>query len=347
MSKNAKRKFKLHPLLEKIGKLADASKLRAYLIGGSVRDLLQGRKNLDWDITVEGDPSKLVAPLARQWRAKVKAHPEFGTFALELKGGKRHIDFATARTEIYHEPGALPQVKFSLLPKDVSRRDFTINALAVALNGPQKGEVLDYCGGLNDLNRKVLRVLHERSFRDDPTRIFRLARFAGRGYKIEKKTEEQVHRCVNFLERVSPPRIREEMLAILAEKDPRPALVMLVTWGVIARTMPEIIPALQNIDIKKAKTPGERFALLLAGSTPGERREFLVKFSFERKMKQKIERMLAGKKKKTVLNGKDLIKLGYRPGPRFKTMLETLSRFNFKSKKQAAAFLFDKFPRKD
>lgn len=347
MSINAKRKFKLSPLLERAGRIAARAKVNAYLIGGSVRDMLLGAKSLDLDITVEGDPSKLALPLAKELRAKVRAHPEFGTFALEYNRGKNHVDVAAARTEIYAEPGALPRVKFSLLPKDVSRRDFTINALAVALNGPRKGEVVDHCGGMRDLGRKLLRALHERSFRDDPTRIFRLARFAGRGYEIEKRTEEQVHRCVNFLDRLSPPRIREEMLAVLAEKDPRPALVMLVTWGVVARTMPEIIPALQNIDIKKAKTPAQRFALLLAGLTPAERKEFLLRFSFGREMKRGIERQLAGKKKKAPLDGRDLIKLGYRPGPRFKTMLETLSRFNFKSKKQAAAFLFDKFPKKD
>lgn len=338
------KKIKLHPLLEKIGAAADAGRVKAYLIGGSVRDAMLGVKTLDWDITIEGNPKQLVHDLAKKLKGSVKVYPMFGTYVLELPGGK-HIDFATARTEFYREPGVLPFVKFSLLPRDIFRRDFSINALAVALNGPDKGKVIDLTGGLKDLKSKTLRALHDRSFRDDPTRIFRLARFAGRGYSIEKKTEEQVHRCINFTDAVTPARIREELTAILRENDPRPALFLLVQWGIIGRVMPEIIPGIQNMDIKKAKTPEERLAFLLAGSSPDERQEFLTRFQFERQFKRRIEEILNRKKHKNPVSGKDLVRLGYKPGPAFKAILKALSKIEFKTKKQALRFVFDKFPK--
>ncbi|MFH1368826.1 MAG: hypothetical protein ABII64_06850 [Elusimicrobiota bacterium] len=301
VSNGVKKSLKLPPLLKRIGKLADANRLRAYLIGGSVRDMLLGARTFDWDVTVEGDPSKIVYTLAGKLKGSVKAYPMFGTFVLELPGGK-HIDFATARTEFYREPGTLPIVKFSLLPRDVSRRDFSVNALALALNGPEKGKIIDLCGGLKDLKTKTLRVLHDRSFRDDPTRIFRLARFAGRGYKIESKTEEQVHRCLNFVELVSPARVREELMAILKEKDPRGALFLLVSWGVVGRALPELIPGIQHLDVKKAKTPEERLTMLLYGMNSTGRQEFLLKFMFERVVKRKIEELSKMKKFKVLVS---------------------------------------------
>lgn len=328
-------------LLRKIGQLADKHSVRAYLIGGSVRDMLLGIKNLDWDITVEGNPKQIVRALAKELKGSIKAYPMFGTFVVTLHGG-RHIDFATARTEIYKRPGALPEVMFSSLNRDVFRRDFTINALALALNGPFAGKPIDLCTGLKDLKSGVLRVMYEKSFKDDPTRIFRLARFAGRGYKIEPKTGNLAVKYSSYISKVTPVRLKEELKAILDENNPLPALSLLEKWGILDKYFPELR---LNKGMAKIKSLEKRLALLLSHAAVPQRKSFLDRFGFEREIKNKVMAFFAAKISKSLVTGKDLVKLGYMPGPRFKNILETLSLHNFKTKKEALNYLFDKFPK--
>ena len=225
--------------LRQIGLEAQRLKIPVYLIGGGVRDLLLGLRNLDFDIVAEVNPSKLVQKLARDWKGGVTTHERFKTFVITLRNG-RHIDFATARKETYPAPGKLPEVKPSDLKEDVKRRDFTINSLAVSLNRNDFGCIIDLSGGLKDLEKKQLRVLHSRSFRDDPTRILRLARFASRGFRINPGTENLVSKDRRYLPRVSDERISAEVIEILSEEKPSLALGYLKKWGLFETIFPGV-----------------------------------------------------------------------------------------------------------
>ena len=154
-----------------------------YLVGGAVRDLLRGGEPPDLDLVVEGD----AAAIAERLGGRVVAHDRFGTSTVRLDG--HTYDFARARTETYARPGALPDVAPASLAADLQRRDFTVNALAIALGGPHPGELSAVRGALEDLDAERLRVLHERSFIDDPTRLLRMSRYLARlGFSVEPHT---------------------------------------------------------------------------------------------------------------------------------------------------------------
>ncbi|GAI24807.1 unnamed protein product, partial [marine sediment metagenome] len=162
--------------------------MRAYVVGGFVRDLLLGIENLDIDIVVEGKGIILAQKLGKELKGEVKKFPEFGTAAVMLPDGFK-IDVATARSEFYEYPAALPRVEFASLKQDLYRRDFTINSMAVRLNKKGLGDLIDFYGGERDLKKKVVRVLYNLSFVEDPTRIFRAIRFEQRyGFQIDSQT---------------------------------------------------------------------------------------------------------------------------------------------------------------
>jgi len=175
-------------LLDRVGALAGETP--AYLVGGAVRDLLLGRSNLDVDLVVEGDAIALARALAEACGGTLKAHDAFGTAHVDLPDGKR-IEFATARVEHYPVAGGLPVVERSTLKQDLSRRDFTINALAMRVGGAAHGQLVDYFGGLEDLESGRLTILHPLSFIEDPTRILRAARFESQlgGFRMDPQTE--------------------------------------------------------------------------------------------------------------------------------------------------------------
>lgn len=150
-----------------------------YAVGGYVRDLLLGQGNVDIDLVVEGDAIAVARRLAHVLKAVVAPHPRFGTAHLRLPGG-RTLDLATARSERYPHAAALPEVQPAPLLADLLRRDFSINAMAVRIDRYRFGPLIDPLGGFRDLERGRIRILHERSFIDDPTRLFRTARFEGR-----------------------------------------------------------------------------------------------------------------------------------------------------------------------
>src|SRR5262249_13006586 len=157
---------------------------------GYVRDLLHGHPSLDIDVVLEGPTLPIARAAAKEYKAKLVSHPAFLTHTLQFKDG-RHLDIATARTETYAEAAALPVVEPASLQEDWYRRDFSINAIALALNRADSGHVWDPFGGVEDLQAKKIRVLHAQSFRDDPTRIFRAARFAARfKCELEWRTRE-------------------------------------------------------------------------------------------------------------------------------------------------------------
>jgi tRNA nucleotidyltransferase (CCA-adding enzyme) len=190
----------------------------AYLVGGAVRDLLRGADAVDVDIAVEGDARSVARALAERLTAEIREHERFGTAT--VRAGDLGFDLATTRTEVYDEPGALPRVAAASLDEDLARRDFAINAMAVGLTGDDLGHLYDPCGGLSDLNDGVVRVLHDRSFLDDPTRLLRAVRYEVRlGFRMDSATESLARAAVvdGALRTVSGARVRDELLDLLGE----------------------------------------------------------------------------------------------------------------------------------
>jgi tRNA nucleotidyltransferase (CCA-adding enzyme) len=197
-----------------------------YLVGGAVRDLLLGRGRADIDLVVEGDPARLAAALGAE---PVAEHERFGTLKMALDG--EEVDIAAARRETYARPGALPSVAVGTpIRTDLARRDFTVNAMAVPLAEPR--ELIDPYDGQADLERGVLRVLHDGSFVDDPTRAIRAARYAARfGFAIEAGTEELLR--ATDLGTVSPERRWSELRRLAEEATGVQGLELLAEWGLV------------------------------------------------------------------------------------------------------------------
>lgn len=190
-------------IFELCSKTAAKSGHKLYLIGGLVRDLLLDKKSLDIDITVEGDAIEFARVLESEGKAKIlSVHKDFGTVKVEINGTK--VDFASTRSEIYPKKGHLPHVGEigCSLEKDVLRRDFTINSLAMSLNQDDFANLIDYVSGIDDLKAKKIRILHEKSFIDDPTRIIRALKYSTRlGFELEENTfklQEQYLKNVNY-----------------------------------------------------------------------------------------------------------------------------------------------------
>jgi tRNA nucleotidyltransferase (CCA-adding enzyme) len=227
-------------LLTAIAEISTDMGLLVYLVGGAVRDLLLGNPMLDLDLLVEGEGISLAEEVGRRLGGHVVTHPKFHTGTVTLPDG-RSADFATARTEYYPYPAALPTAEHSTVREDLYRRDFTINAMAVALNGAERGALLDPFGGGRDLADGALRVLHALSFVEDPTRILRAVRFEARfGFLMEPRTEELARHAIaeELLDRLSGARVREELLAIFARPHPEVALQRLDSLGVLAALEP-------------------------------------------------------------------------------------------------------------
>jgi tRNA nucleotidyltransferase (CCA-adding enzyme) len=229
--------------IKKAGDAAEKRQQRLYLVGGIVRDLFLERYHRDIDVVVEGDAIKLAQEIAGLVRAEVTAHPRFGTATLQW--GKRSADFATARAETYARPGALPTVRSGTIRDDLARRDFSINAMAVELNPRRYGELIDPFGGRRDLAQKFVRVLHDKSFTDDATRIWRALRYEQRlDFRIEPMTLLLLKRDLDMLKTISGDRLRRELDLVLKEELPEKALVRAGELGVLTR----LHPALQGDD---------------------------------------------------------------------------------------------------
>jgi len=189
-----------------------------YLVGGAVRDLLLEERSIDIDLAVEGDARAVGRELAARLGGRCEAHDRFGTATVRADG--LQVDLATTRTERYPTPGALPVVELAPIVEDLVRRDFTINAMAVALVGDELGHLLDPHRGLADLEAGQVRVLHDRSFVDDPTRIIRAVRYEARfGFAMDSDTESLAREAIGAeaLKTVSGVRIRDELVRLLAE----------------------------------------------------------------------------------------------------------------------------------
>ncbi|MCG8401726.1 MAG: CBS domain-containing protein [Firmicutes bacterium] len=241
-------------ILEEAGMIADEMGYRVYAAGGLIRDALMGVESLDIDLVVEGDGILLAEELAQNHRAKVRPHWKFGT-AEVIYSEEFKVDVATARVEFYAYPAALPQVESSSLHQDLYRRDFTINAMAVSLNIGSFGELVDFFGGRDDLNQGQIRILHNLSFVEDPTRIMRAVRFEQRyGFSIEPQTLKHINETVRqgFLTKVTPERIWEELKHILVEREAAKMLLRLEKLQMWAIVFPginywEIDPVLRDL----------------------------------------------------------------------------------------------------
>jgi tRNA nucleotidyltransferase (CCA-adding enzyme) len=246
----------LWELVQAASALAGELNMPLYFVGGLVRDLLLDKALTDIDLVVEGDAIKLVRRLQEEFGGEVRSHARFGTAkwmvspevwqriapSASQSGVPDAIDFVTARTEFYTRPSALPEVERSSIKLDLHRRDFTINTLAVRLDGAHLGELLDFYGGRRDLEQGHIRVLHSLSFIDDPTRILRAIRLEQRlDFAIEEHTAALMQAALPMLDRVTGDRIRHEIELALRENQPTAVLQRLAERKVMSQIHPDLL----------------------------------------------------------------------------------------------------------
>ena len=242
-------------LLSRVADQSAALGFPCYLVGGFARDLLLGRPVHDLDVIVEGDAIQLGKALVKKHGGKLTPHVPFHTAIWHLPDSDETLDLITARSETYEFPGALPSVTPSTIAEDLRRRDFTINAMAIRVDGDQFGELLDPLDGQADLQRGLIRTLHPRSFVDDPTRILRAIRYEGRyEFRIEPATLKWIDaESLGVLSSLSGERLRHELDLILAEENAAAMLLRADDLGVLR----VIHPALPRFDSTRANLLGQ------------------------------------------------------------------------------------------
>ena len=204
-----------------------------YLVGGTVRDILLGEQSFDVDVAVEGDAVAVAEAVAKALDGRIRAHRRFGT-AVVLYGDGKRVDVVTARTEFYDAPAALPTVEHATIREDLFRRDFTINAMAASLKAEDFGRLVDPFAGRRDLEQRTIRILHNLSFIDDPTRIFRAIRYETRlGFRMSARTERLARACVEmgFVGDLSSARLGDELVALLEEREAGAAILRMADLG--------------------------------------------------------------------------------------------------------------------
>ena len=365
-------------LLRRLGDAAANEGVELWLVGGPVRDALLGRVVLDLDLTSEAPATELGPRLAERLGGTCGAQSAFGTVKLRLDG--RTLDLATARAEVYPYPASLPIIVASAaMPDDLARRDFGINAMAASLHPRRFGELLDTQGGLADLGAGIVRVLHRASFRDDPTRLFRAARYVSRlGFRMDSATRRQLRRNLPHVDALSAARARREIERLLTEQDAARALLTAVRLGVLPAVesglaVPEVRAALKRADARGLRglallgaltwpLPAERAdafrerigatrrqsqvmravvrlreteARLAAaqrpsrvsrvvGAVPREAVEAASVAASSASARRNLARYLDASRRRSPLDGHDLLALGVPPGPAVGGMLTTL-----------------------
>ena len=302
-------------LTELVAKQAQDQGQTLYLVGGVLRDLLLGRGSADLDFVIESDASAFARSLQKRYGGELRAHKPFGTakwsltaesadrLGLPLHDLPQHIDFARARNETYAQPAALPLTRPGRIEHDMQRRDFSINALALCLSPKARyGQLLDACSGLPDLRNRHIRVLHERSFSDDPTRILRALRFATRlNFEIPAQTAGWLRLALPLLGRVSGARLHNEMQLILAEEAAGEILLRLQNLGAWQAIQPGFhLPKRLASDLKRASQQAPpwrtddhdalalRWCLLLAGSEEPVARSIAKRFDLSRRQTDNV-----------------------------------------------------------
>jgi tRNA nucleotidyltransferase (CCA-adding enzyme) len=242
-------------LLSRVAEQSAALGFPCYLVGGFARDLLLGRPVHDLDVIVEGDAIRLGRALVKEHGGNLTPHAPFHTAIWHLPDSDETLDLITARSETYEFPGALPTVTPSTIAEDLRRRDFTINAMAIRVDGDHFGELLDPLDGQADLQRGWIRALHPRSFVDDPTRILRAIRYEGRyEFEIEPATLKWIDaEALGVLSSLSGERLRHELDLILAEENAAAMLLHADSLGVLHA----IHPALPRFDSTRASLLGQ------------------------------------------------------------------------------------------
>ena len=226
-------------LLLTAGRLADKSGIRAYIVGGIVRDLMLGRSSVDIDIMAEGDAVRLARQMAEKLGARLTIHSAFGTASIKIDGFS--VDLATCRSEDYQRPGALPRVRAGSIRDDIQRRDFTINAMAVCINAANRGDLTDLFGGRQDLEKGLVRVLHDKSFQDDATRMMRAVRYEQRlGFKLESSTSKLLVHSLEMLDTISGDRLKNELALWLDESHPEKILRRAGRLGMLGKLHPAL-----------------------------------------------------------------------------------------------------------
>jgi tRNA nucleotidyltransferase (CCA-adding enzyme) len=344
-------------LLRLSGEIARDLGFSAYLVGGSVRDLLRGEKNYDIDIVIEGDGMAFAQNLGEQLHVKVKTHKRFGTAVVITDFLK--FDVATARTEYYESPAALPRVAMSSIKKDLYRRDFTINTLAIMLNPESFGKLIDYFGAQRDIKEKTIRILHNLSFIEDPTRAFRAIRFSERfGFKISKHTRNLIKTAVriNLFDKLSGTRIYDELNLLFAETEPVNAIERLSNFDllkfihpslIITKTLEETFHAIQEtyawfklLFFEEELNRSHLFLMaLLDELNPEERREALQRLSVPPTARKEIlDGIEQSKKALAQLRGASQKKIYYTLTPLdIPTILFTMARAKDEELKKAVS----------
>lgn len=243
---------RVQKLLKMAGELGRQQKIPVYVVGGFVRDLLLGRPNNDIDLVVEGNGIGFANRLAQSLKGRVREHKKFLTSVILYPGehGEERIDVATARLEYYESPASLPIVELSSIKKDLFRRDFSINSLAIRLDAPQCAQLIDFFGGRRDLKDRIVRVLHTLSFVEDPTRCLRAIRFEQRyNFRIGSGTEKLIRNSISMemMGKLSPQRIFNEYAHICEESDPPACFSRMDELGL----MNAILPHRKDHELKK------------------------------------------------------------------------------------------------
>ncbi|MBW3593217.1 MAG: CBS domain-containing protein [Actinobacteria bacterium] len=273
-----------------------------YLVGGAVRDVLLGEGSFDVDIAVEGDGIAFGSALADALGARVVPHERFGT-AIVIDEERNHVDVATTRTEFYDYPAALPRVERATIRQDLFRRDFTVNAMAVSLKGEEFGRLVDPFGGLRDLEEKIVRVLHNLSFIDDPTRIFRAIRYENRyGFRMEAHTLALARACVEMelVGELTSARLRDELHDLLSEGSVGDSILRLHELGIDRAIHPhlaadeEAVRLVEEVDRERERyAPAAdawrlRLAVLARNLTPDELYDWFGKLKLRRRDADRI-----------------------------------------------------------
>ncbi|MQF49101.1 CCA tRNA nucleotidyltransferase [SAR202 cluster bacterium AC-647-N09_OGT_505m] len=262
-------------LVRMAGQIAQGEGVSLYLVGGAVRDLLLGRPVEDIDLVVEGDAETLAYIIAKRLSGQVVSRSQFSTAKVKVEGVS--LDMITARSEHYTRPGALPQIAHGTMEEDLARRDFSINAMAFPIHHVASGQILDPFGGQADLDRGLIRVLHNGSFVDDATRTMRAVRYEQRlSFHLETDTEFMLRRDLPMLDTISGDRLRREFQLWLGEEHGMEVLLRAEQLGVMAAIHPSLFGFAQvvqrslGIDKKRGLDEQVYVGLLAYSLTPAD-----------------------------------------------------------------------------